>query len=156
MFDHSLNTGSLPDDWTTTNICAIFKKGQCTSPSNYRPVSLTSQVVKLLERVILNSILQFSNQVNLLSCDQHGFQSGCSCLTNFLECLNDWTYGFDIPGQGIDIIYTDFRKAFDSVPHKRLVHKLSKYGITGSLLRWLFISVKSSATCDKRPVFYMD
>ena len=137
LFRFSLERAQLPRDWTTANICALHKKGSRTSTNNYRPVSLTSQVVKVLERLILRGIQRFSDVNGIITCDQHGFQSKCSCLTNLLECLNDWTQAFDEPRTGIDIVYTDFRKAFDSVPHQRLLLKLKNYGIQGRLHRWL-------------------
>ena len=137
LFRSSLDQGSLPNDWFVANICAIHKKGSKKSPNNYRPVSLTSQAVKLFEKVILEKLIHFCNKNNIFTCEQHGFQSGCSCLTNLLECLNDWTSNFDIPNTGTDIIYTDFKKAFDSVPHRRLLLKTSSYGIRGKMLKWL-------------------
>jgi len=137
IFRKSLDTGIIPDDWKNANICALHKKGSKTNPNNYRPVSLTSQVVKILERLILNDIMEFCKKHNILSCHQHGFQPRCSCLTNLLDCFNDWTYIYDQPKVGCDIIYTDFSKAFDSVPHNRLLLKLSKYGLTGKLHQWI-------------------
>ncbi len=133
LFEQSLRTGVLPQSWTEANICAIFKKGKRTDPNNYRPISLTSHVAKLLERIIMSRLTSFCKTHNIISQSQHGFQSGSSCLTNLLECLNDWT----VPRTSTDVIYTDFSKAFDSVPHRRLIHKLKLYGIRGELLIWL-------------------
>ena len=139
LFKQSLETGKLPSDWTDANICAIHKKGPRSSPNNYRPVLLTSHVVKVLERLILHDLLDHCTNNNIISCNQHGFQVGKSCLSNLLECFDDWTQTFDKvrPLQGTDIIYTDFQKAFDSVQHDRLLYKLSKYVIRGPLLKWL-------------------
>ena len=137
LYNFSLTSGTLPRDWLDANICALHKKGSKKNPNNYRPVSLTSQVVKVLERVILKYMLQYCVTNNLFSCHQHGFQSGCSCFTQLLECLNDWTEGFDTEHCGVDIIYTDFSKAFDSVPHRRLLYKLHQLGIRGQLLAWI-------------------
>ena len=100
-------------------------------------MSLTSQIVKVLKRLILRGIQRFFEENNIITCDQHGFQSKCSYLTKLLECLDDCTVAFDEPRTGIDIIYTDFRKAFDSVPHQRLLLKLRNYGIKGRLHKWL-------------------
>ena len=116
LFRSSLDKGALPEDWRIANICALHKKGNRTEANNYRPVSLTSQVVKLFERILHKAINTYCEQNDIITCHQHGFLSRCSCLTNLLECLNDWTTAYDQPKTGIDIVYTDFRKAFDSVP----------------------------------------
>ena len=112
------------------------KKGSRTKCGNYRPVSLTSQIVKLLERLFQDHLLKIISKNKTISCHQHGFQSRCSCISQLLECLNDWTDNYDnsIP---TDVIYLDFAKAFDTVPHKRLIHKLRAYGIRGKVLLWI-------------------
>ena len=73
---------------------------------------------------------------NLIHKDQHGFRGGRSCCTQLLEVMETWTEWFD---QGLpwNTIYTDFSKAFDSVPHERLLKKLKGYGIKGNLLNWI-------------------
>ena len=73
---------------------------------------------------------------NLYSEHQHGFRSHRSCMTQLLQVMEDITQFID-EGKSIDIIYCDFRKAFDAVPHRRLLSKLSAYGIAGSVLRWV-------------------
>jgi len=59
-----------------------------------------------------------------------------SCLTNLLESLESWTQALD-EGFGVDVLYFDYRKAFDSVPHKRLLGKLKLHGINSKLLKWI-------------------
>ena len=78
------------------------------------------------------------NGQQLVSGDQHGFTHGRSCLTNLLETFEAWTILLD-EGYGLDdiVIYLDYRKAFDTVPHCKLIMKLSSMGITGKLLAWL-------------------
>ena len=112
------------------------KKGSRSKTGNYRPVSLTSQIVKLLERLFQDHLLKNINLNKTISYHQHGFQSRCSCISQLLECLNDWTYNYD-SSTGTDVIYLDFAKAFDTVPHKRLIHKLKAYGIRGKVLIWI-------------------
>ena len=136
MFVHSLNSSLVPQDWRDSNLTPLFKKLDRTSKLNYRPVALTSQVCKLMERLILDALWKHIEQNDLLTCHQHGFRKGCSCVTQLLECLNNWTSNFD-EGYATDILYLDFQKAFDTVPHKRLLYKLEKMGIKGRVLKWI-------------------
>ena len=136
LFNQSIQTSILPQDWRDANVTPLHKKGPRSKKQNYRPVSLTSQVVKLLERLIQDSLLSLLQENGTITCHQHGFQSGCSCVTQLLACLNDWTDSYDKHVE-TDIIYMDFAKAFDSVPHKRLLLKLKQVGIRGRVLNWI-------------------
>ena len=136
LFEASLATGKLPEDWKKAKIAPIYKKGSRSKPENYRPVSLTSQVCKVLERIIKKDITSHLVLNNLLSSEQHGFVQRRSCMTNLLETFEDWTTEVD-KGNPIDCIYLDYKKAFDAVPHKRLIKKLYCYGIRGNLLSWI-------------------
>ena len=136
LFQQSLDTGEVPEDWRTANITPIHKKGDRSEPSNYRPVSLTSQVCKILETFIRDKIVEHLTVNNLLSEAQHGFRKGRSCLTNILQTLELWTKILD-EGNCIDVAYLDFRKAFDLVSHELLIYKMSKYGIEGQILKWV-------------------
>ena len=144
IFQMSLDKGECPDDWKTANVTPIHKKGDRTDPSNYRPVSLTSQVCKILESIVRTRVIEHINENNLMSEAQHGFREGRSCLTNLLETLEAWTQIIE-DGDGIDVAYLDFRKAFDLVSHKHLIYKMSKYGIKGQILNWVeeFLSDRS-------------
>ena len=125
----------MPKDWKVGHISAIFKKGNRHLSANYRPVSLTSIVCKVMEAIIRDKLM---NHLLLhgLSDHQHGFVHGRSCTLQLLTALNQWTEMLD-NGQPIDVVYMDFAKAFDSVPHERLLQKLSAYGISGCLLSWI-------------------
>lgn len=116
IFNHSLTIGYVPQDWRDANITPLFKKGSRLSANNYRPVSLTSQVAKLMERLVLDTVTTHIQDNNLISSDQHGFQANASCVSQLVECMADWTDVWD-EGSQTDIIYLDFRKAFDTVPH---------------------------------------
>ena len=136
IFRKSLESGKLPKDWKVANITCIFKKGDKTSASNYRPVSLTSVICKLLERVIKEVIIQHMDKHKLLNDCQFGFRKNRNTILQLLSVLEDWTQYIDNDEQ-VDTVYFDFCKAFDSVPHKRLMHKVEGYGIKGKLLIWL-------------------
>ena len=136
IFRKSITLGECPSDWRSANVTPIHKKGDRTVPSNYRPVSLTSQVCKVLESIVKDKIVDHLKKNNTLSDNQHGFREGRSCLTNLLETLEMWT-GFLDDGDGVDVAYLDFRKAFDLVSHRHLLYKMSKFGITGQVLKWV-------------------
>ena len=123
----------FPSDWKITDV-AIFKKGAKDDLANYRPVSLTSVPCKIMESLIKDNLKVFLEKKEAIS--SYGFMEGRSCLTNLLESVESWTQALD-EGFGIDVLYLDYRKAFDSVPHKRLVGKLTGYEINGKLLRWI-------------------
>ena len=136
MAQQSLASGFLPKLWKRAHVTPIHKKGCKFQPSNYRPISLTSQVVKLIELIVREQIWYFLTKSEVLNPCEHGFVKHKSCFTNLLESHNTWTSALDM-GFGVDVIYLDYSKAFDSVPHLRLISKLQAYGIKGDLLKWI-------------------
>ena len=120
IFNLSRSSGECPSDWKSANVTPIHKKGDRTEPSNYRPVSLTSQVCKVLESIVRGHILKHLAANDILSDRQHGFREGRSCLSNLLEVMECWTEILD-ESDGVDVAYLDFRKAFDLVSHKHLL-----------------------------------
>ena len=91
----SLSQGCLPRDWTSSNITPVFKKGNKHLITNYRPICLTSTVVKLLERLVHCQLTEFLERNNKLSPFQHGFQKGHSCQTQLLETVHKWACCLD-------------------------------------------------------------
>jgi hypothetical protein len=148
LFIKSLKTGKIPDDWKKANITAIHKKGDRKKPGNYRPVSLTSIVCKLMEQLVKENILQHMIDNVLICNEQHGFLSGRSCVTNMLETLDYWTKLID-EKKPIDVLYLDFKKAFDTVPHGRLITKLRMYNIHPETVQWVedFLSDRQQRVC---------
>ena len=136
LFNKSLEEGQLPLDWKRAEVTAIFKKGTKTDPSNYRPISLTCIICKLLEQFVRDAVVSHMEDNGLYSDCQHGFRKGRSCVTQLLEVMDDFTRLLD-DGNAIDVLYLDFQKAFDTVPHKRLLYKLKSYGISGNLRGWI-------------------
>ena len=126
----------VPQEWRDGNITPLHKKGFRQPCSNYRPVTLTYQIGKLLERLVQNQLLTHEQDNKIILCDHHGFQQKCSCVSQLLECMNDWTQTYDL-SESTDVIYLDFAKAFDTVAHMRLLAKLDHCGIRGHLLTWI-------------------
>ena len=136
IFKKSIDEGIVPEDWRTSNITPIHKKDSRSKAENYRGVHLTAQLCKSLESIIKEDIVDHLEKHKLIRNSQHGFQAGKSCVTNLLEFLEEVTKDID-EGKPVDIIYMDFMKAFDKVPHKRLIKKIKQHGIGGKLLRWI-------------------
>ena len=136
IFQYSLDEGDIPADWKSANVTPIFKKGDRSKAGNYRPVSLTSVACKIMESIIKDTMVKFLDTHSLIKDSQHGFRKGRSCLTNLLEFLEDVTRSVD-DDIAVDVVFLDFQKAFDKVPHKRLLLKLEGLGIRGSLLGWI-------------------
>ena len=136
IFTKSLEEEKIPDIWKVGHISAIHKSGSGSKAENYRPISLTSVPGKIMERLIRDRIVDHMTENNFFFPEQHGFISGKSCTTQLLEFLEDLTEALD-SGKDVDVIYLDFQKAFDKVPHKRLLKKLWAYGIRGKIHSWI-------------------
>ena len=116
LFQASINQGTIPPEWKEANVVPIFKKGDKSRASNYRPVSLTVVTCKMLEHIICSSIHKHLEKHRILTDTQHGFRKKRSC-----ESQLDLAKSMDLSEQ-IDLILLDFSKAFDKVPHERLLY----------------------------------
>ena len=136
IFQKSLESGKVPEDWKIAVVTPLFKKGTRKKMENYRPISLTSVVGKILESIVKDEISKFLEVQGQIRTSQHGFSKGRSCLTNLLEFFEEITNRLD-QGEPMDVIYLDFQKAFDKVPHGRLLSKIRAHGIRGKVLTWI-------------------
>jgi len=136
LFTRSIEMTEIPEDWKRANISPIFKKGEKSSVENYRPVSLTCFYGKVLEKIIKNKVEQFLTKTKFISNSQHGFMKGGSCLSNLLVCKESIVSMMD-KGIPVDVIYLDFQKAFDKVPHDQLMIKVRQAGIVGKIADWI-------------------
>jgi hypothetical protein len=136
LFQASLDQGIIPDEWKTANVVPIFKKGDKSKPENYRPVSLTSITCNTLEHIVSSTIMAHMDRHTILTDAQHGFRKIRSCETQPLLTSQDLASAIDTMDQ-TDVILLDFAKAFDKVPHLRLLSKIIFYGVRNSLNRWV-------------------
>ena len=113
LFQKSLDLGTVPDEWKVAHIFPLFKKGDKTSAENYRPISLTCIISKLLEHIVHSSVMDFLDSKNILTPFQHGFRQKRSCESQLLTTLRDFSESLNNSGQ-IDAILLDFSKATDS------------------------------------------
>ena len=136
IFQQSLNESKTPSDWKKANIVPIFKKGDRTKPTNYRPVSLTAVVSKMLEHIVVAQIMDHLDHHQIIHENQHGFRSRRSCESQLLLTTDDIVRSMNQSHQ-VDMAILDFAKAFDKVSHQRLSRKMAYYGIQGTTLYWV-------------------
>ena len=111
------------------------KRPECLA-SNYRPVSITSVLCRILEKLVRNQIVEYMQSKKLFSHLQFGFLKGRSTTLQLLNIMNDWTSSSE-NGTFNDCIYLDNQKAFDTVPHNRLRSKLYAYSLNARIIKWL-------------------
>ena len=137
LFRHSLDTGSPLETPYKATVTPIHKGGDKASPQKYRPVCLTSHIVKVLERILRKHIVDHLEQSNLMNKNQHGFRSKHSTLSQLIAFYDQVINKLD-KGSTIDAIYIDFAKAFDTVDHGILLHKIRhKAKIAGKIGVWI-------------------
>ena len=128
IFERSLETGKLPTDWCKANVTPIYKKGDKSLASNYRPISLTCILCKVLEHILASNIVRHLDGQGLMYDLQHGFREKRSCETQLIMLVEDLARNAGL-GKQTDLILLDFSKAFDKVNHSKLIWKLHNYGI---------------------------
>ena len=141
IYNESLARGEVPGEWRQANVSPVFKMGEKYDAANYRPVSLTCICCKTLEHILVSNINKHLALDSILADCQHGFQSQRSCQTQLVQFVHDIISNLDgAVNRGhkrTDLIIMDFAKAFDKVPHGRLLYKLEYYAIRGSTQEWI-------------------
>ena len=135
IFNRSLLQGYFPSNWKDANVTAIYKKADKSMPSNYRPISLLSQIGKAMERYIHKHLYNYISENNLLTPFQSGFIQGDSTTFHLLHTYHSFLEAVD-SGKEVRVVFCDISKAFDRVWHRGLLHKLAGMGLSEGLLRW--------------------
>jgi Reverse transcriptase (RNA-dependent DNA polymerase) len=138
FFNYSLQRGCVPALWKEARVVPVFKSGDRADIQNYRPISITSLICKVLEKIVVFNLLEHFRSHNLLNDNQHGFIPKRSCVTMLAHVLDEWAFSLATKlGKQVDVINLDWSKAFDKVPHIKIISKLWAYKIRGSNLNWL-------------------
>jgi hypothetical protein len=136
LFNESFLSGIFPNCLKCSKIIPIFKKGDRNLPQNYRPISITHNISKMMESIMLTRLNNFFTKYNLLDQNQFGFRKKCStkdAITTFFSKI----YNALDKNNLLIAILLDLSKAFDKVNHEFLLNKLSFYGIRGFTLLWI-------------------
>ena len=144
LFNKSIMSGKLPSSWKLSSVVPVPKGNDNTNVANYRPISLLPIISKLLERHMYWVIAKHFELHSPISIYQWGFQPRKSTTAALLNVYNDWSAALD-RGKEVCAIFFDLRKAFDSVPHRCLIDKLTLAGLDPYILRWLI-----SYLCNRR------
>ena len=121
----SIRTSTFPNRWKVARICPVHKKGDAGQISNYRPISILPNFSKIYEQYLYTTI--YYNVSRYMSPHQHGFMAGRSTVTNLATISQYTSEVLDRRGR-VDVVYTDFTHAFDTINHKLLLNKLVSYG----------------------------
>ena len=129
LFQASLDTGIVPDDWRTALVTPVFKKGERYKPENYRPISLTCIPCKLLEHIVVSHIMKYCEKHKILREEQHGFRSVHSCESQLLGFVDEVTEELE-GGHQMDLLVKDFSKQQTSTlrhlwHYKQMIHQLA-------------------------------
>lgn len=146
IYNLSLSTGLLPDDWKTSIVKPLHKQGDKHLIANYRPIALTCTCCKLLEHVIYKHVMKFLEANSVLSPAQHGFRHGFSTVTQLVEVIHDFASAINNHTQ-IDAIFLDFTKAFDKLSHPKLLLKVSHILKNSTICNWIESYLTSRKQC---------
>ena len=142
IWRRSLDTGVVPHLLKTANIIPIHKGNSRSLAKNYRPIALTSHLIKVFEKVIRKNIVKFMEDHNLFNPRQHGFRIGRSCLSQLLNHYDHILHLLEM-GHNVDVIYLDFAKAFDKVDFTVTLKKIKQLGIQGNVGSWIYSFITS-------------
>ena len=136
FWEKSFSHGIIPKLYISQQIIPVHKKGSKTQAHNFRPIALTSHIIKIFERILRKKLVEYFERNQILKSNQHGFRKNHSCSTQLLTHTHNVLSGL-IRGNEVDSIYIDYSKAFDKVDHNLLLEKLQHYGVNGKYIAWI-------------------
>ena len=136
LFNKSLSDGIFPSVWKQANVCPVFKKGSKSDKSNYRPISLLSNMSKILEKIVYKRLYEYLTDNDLLTKQNSGFKKNDSTINQLLKIVHQ-IYQDINDGKDTCKVFLEVSKAFDKVWHEGLTFKIKQMGITGCLFEWL-------------------
>ena len=146
MWRKSLDEGQIPQLLRNSTITPVHKGGSRQEAKNYRPVALTSHLIKVFEKIIRNRVVEFLELNNLMNPNQHGFRAGHSCLSQLLQHFDEVTKLLE-NGKNVDVVYLDFAKAFDKLDFFITLQKLFNLGISGKIFQWIQAFLSNRRQC---------
>ena len=136
LINSSLKTGVFPSELKLARVVPIFKAGDSSALTNYRPISVLTFFAKVFEKIVYNKLLNFISDNNILYDHQYGFRKGRSTQQAIITLVDKITKSQD-KGDIVITLLIDLKKAFDTIDHRILLRKLYSYGIRGSMLKWM-------------------
>lgn len=152
IFNESLRTGYVPDVYKVASVTPIFKGGDATLATNYRPISLLPIVSKLLEKLVLGQLghhIQLNPHLKVIPNEQFAYRPAHSTEDLLCYAINTWQQHLEA-GKAVGVLYLDMSKAFDRIKHQRMIEELFNCGISGIALKWF----TSYLSCRYQQVIY--
>ena len=135
IINMSINSDEVPSRLKISRVHPIYKNGNRSHMTNYRPISVLPITAKILEKLVFNQLYTYFNDNNIINVNQSGFRPGHSTLTALLKVTEDWLHSMDL-GKIIGMATIDLRKAFDTVDHAILIDKLRLNGLDDHTCEW--------------------